>query len=118
MLCSQAENAELVRAHGSANEQLQFVCAEANVRHCYYQQYPSLLQPVEHTAAVASEPPPMLSTAVVKCQVAQLEVERMAHELHAAHEHRDALLLRLRESDSAREQVRRLSPVKRKSLKR
>jgi hypothetical protein len=51
-------------------------------------------------------------------QVAQLEVERMAHELHAAHEHRDALLLRLRESDSAREQVRRLSPVKRKSLKR
>ncbi len=40
-------------------------------------------------------------------QVAQLEVERMAHELHAAHEHRDALLLRLRESDSAREQVRR-----------
>jgi hypothetical protein len=39
--------------------------------------------------------------------VAQLEVERMTNELHAAHEHCDALLLRLRQSDSVREQVRR-----------
>ena len=35
LLCSQAENAELVRAHGYANEQLQFVCAEANVCNGY-----------------------------------------------------------------------------------